>query len=266
MPESLTSLSPVLILLHGATLNGRMWDPVRRLLDPRWEVVTPDLPGHGARQAERYTLVGAAETVAGVARSSDPRPFVLAGDSLGGYSAMAAASGLPQERLKGLILGGCTQNFTGGALRALRWRGRVGGWFAALYGEKRLVRGSVTKLLRRMGHTQADVDALIDAGIRIGAFSEAANALANVDFRPRLAAIGQPILFFNGNQDKAPVEHEAEFVAAARNASSRRFDCEHGASLWQAREFAAMTDDFVARVCGLPARAAPPPLPAPGAQ
>ena len=29
---------PVLILLHGATLNGRMWDPVRRYLDPKLEV------------------------------------------------------------------------------------------------------------------------------------------------------------------------------------------------------------------------------------
>ncbi len=53
--------APTLILLHGATLNGRMWDPVRRALDPRWRVLTPDLPGHGARSAERYTLPTAGE-------------------------------------------------------------------------------------------------------------------------------------------------------------------------------------------------------------
>ena len=254
MTESPSSSAPVLILLHGATLNGRMWDPVRRVLDPRWRVVTPDLPGHGANRAQRYTLPAAAEAVAEVARQAGPGPLVVGGDSLGGYSAMAAASKLPRGQLKGLILGGCSLNFTGGALRALRWRGRLGAWVAALYGERRFIRSSVTKALKRMGHSQADVDALIDAGIHIGAFAQAVDALANVDFRPRLAAIEQPILFFNGERDKPAMAHEAEFAATARQATRRHFDCEHGASLWRAREFAAMTDEFVARVCGVSAR------------
>ena len=38
------------ILVHGATLNARSWDPVRRLIDPRLRVLAPDLPGHGARR------------------------------------------------------------------------------------------------------------------------------------------------------------------------------------------------------------------------
>ena len=30
------------ILVHGATLNARSWDPVRRLIDPRLRVLAPE--------------------------------------------------------------------------------------------------------------------------------------------------------------------------------------------------------------------------------
>lgn len=251
--EHAESAAPTLILLHGATLNGRMWDPVRRLLDSRWRVLTPDLPGHGARHAERYTLAAAAAVVAEAARTT-AGPLVVGGDSLGGYSAMAAAAQLPPEQLKGLVLGGCSLNFTGSALRALRWRGRVGGWVATLYGERRFIRHHISKLLKRMGHGQADVEALIEAGIHLDAFAQAVEALANVDFLPRLAAIEHPVLFFNGVHDRPAMTHEAQFVAAARHATCRHFDCKHGASLWRAPEFAAMTDEFIARVCAASAQ------------
>ncbi len=178
----------------------------------------------------------------------------MGGDALGGYSAMAAAAQLPAAQLKGLVLGGCSLNFTGRALRALRWRGRLGAWIAALVGERRFVRGHLTKVLKRMGHSQADVEALIGGGIHLGAFAQAVEALAKVDFLPRVAAIEQPVLFFNGLRDKAAMTHEADFVAAAKNASSCHFDCQHGASLWRAREFAAVTDEFIVRVCGIAPR------------
>lgn len=42
---------PTLVLLHGATLNSHMWDAVRRDLNPKYRVIAPDLPGHGARRA-----------------------------------------------------------------------------------------------------------------------------------------------------------------------------------------------------------------------
>ncbi len=254
MAEPRQSSPPELVLLHGATLNGRMWDPVRRMLDRRWQVITPDLPGHGTRRGEPYTLSSAADAVVAAAQNAGDGPIVLAGDSLGGYSAMAAAARLPASRLKGLILGGCTVNFIAGPLRDLRWRGRFGAWAAKLYGEQRFVRKHLTKLLSSMGHGPQDIDALIPGGVHMHAFAQAVQALANVDFLPRLAAIAQPILFFNGTRDKPTMAHEAEFLAAAPNAESRHFDCEHGASLRKAQEFAAMTDQFVARVCGVPDR------------
>ena len=87
--------------------------------------------------------------------------------------------------------------------------------------------------------------------MHIGAFAQAVQALANVNFLPRVAAIVQPILFFNGTRDKPAMAHEADFLAAAPDAESQHFDCEHGASLRKAHEFAAMTDKFMSRVCGV---------------
>src|SRR5881394_46525 len=87
--------SPALILIHGATLNWASWNPVRRHLDPRWRVLAIDLPGHGARRGERYTVEGAAEAVAAAAKAVAPAKVVLIGDSLGGYSAMAASASIP---------------------------------------------------------------------------------------------------------------------------------------------------------------------------
>lgn len=40
---------PTLVLLHGVGLDHTMWDPVVALLAGDYDVVTPDLPGHGER-------------------------------------------------------------------------------------------------------------------------------------------------------------------------------------------------------------------------
>ncbi|WP_406151584.1 alpha/beta fold hydrolase [Streptomyces sp. NBC_01012] len=40
---------PPLVLLHGVGLDRTMWEPVAALLADRFTLLTPDLPGHGAR-------------------------------------------------------------------------------------------------------------------------------------------------------------------------------------------------------------------------
>src|SRR5262245_14498439 len=112
----------VLILSHGATLNAASWNPVRRHLDPRWNVVAIDLPGHGSRRNEHYTLEGAAEAIAAAAKAVAPEKVVLIGDSLGGYSSMAAAASVPREQLAALVVGGCSTNFIGAPLKSLKRR------------------------------------------------------------------------------------------------------------------------------------------------
>ncbi len=83
-------------------------------------------------------------------------------------------------------------------------------------------------------------------GLRMQGWVEAANRHRPCRL-PRQGAgtIQAPILFINGDKDKGSVEHEPEFVAAARRATTQRFPCEHGVSLWKPAEFAAAVDRFV---------------------
>lgn len=237
--------APVLILLHGAGLNHAMWNPVKRHLDPRWPVMAIDLPGHGSRRDDHYTLQGAADAVADAARAAGPARVVLVGDSLGGYSAMAAADRLPPGQLAGLVIGGCTHNMVGVSWWQLHWRKWLLQALIPLMGEQRLGQRSLNRLMHRAGYGDDEIEPMLAAHIRMRGFVEAADALSGLDFLPRAAAIEAPILFVNGEQDALPLSHEAEFVAAAPHASSQHLDCEHGVSLWRSREFASLVNDFV---------------------
>jgi pimeloyl-ACP methyl ester carboxylesterase len=105
-------MQPTLILVHGAVLNGGMWAPIAADLSRDYNVLTPDLPGHGSRAGEKFTLAAAVATLTDIAKQLAPAPIVLAGDSLGGYTSLAAAASLG-DQLKGAVLGGCTMNFRG---------------------------------------------------------------------------------------------------------------------------------------------------------
>jgi pimeloyl-ACP methyl ester carboxylesterase len=259
MTSPTESAAPTLILIHGATLNGRMWDPVRRDLDPRWRVVAPDLPGHGARRAEVYTLAGGVATVADAVRSVAPAPFVLVGDSLGGYTAQAAASSLPQDGLKGLVLGGSSTNIIGTAVWPFVLRTALFKVLLMLFGEDRLTRKSLSKALRDMGIRDDDAQAMIDAGLSLRAFSQAVTALRGIDFRTRLANVTQPVLLVNGSDDKVMVRQEPSFLAAAQRGSHHRFaKCGHGVSLLRHSEFAALVNDFASGLFPKPELATAP--------
>lgn len=237
------------ILVHGATLNSRSWDPVRRLIDPRLRVLAPDLPGHGARRGEAYTLEGGVETILACARELGDAPFILAGDSLGSYTSQAAAASLPQDRLKGLVLGGASHEFIGRpvlpyAAKALMFRVLL-----PLMGEDKLIERKMPATLRECGMAEEDIAATMAAGVSLRVFPQAVGALRGVDFRARLAAITQPTMFINGDDDLNHVRGEARYVAAAREASVHRFpDCDHGVSLRRSPEYAELLNAFARRV------------------
>lgn len=247
-----TSPPPVLVLIHGATLNGQMWAPVRRHLDPTWRVLAPDLPGHGSRRGEAFTLEGAVATVVSAVRSVEGSPVMLAGDSLGGYTALASAEALPQVQLRGLVLSGCSANLEGLAtlphflLKAALFKTLV-----ALLGEPRLLKGmsgKVRKMLVDAGVQHDDIELLLAAGLSVKVFAEAVQALRGVDFRGKLAAVQQPVCLVNGDKDGVMLRQEASFLAAAQRATRHRFDCEHGVSLLKSAELAALISRFATEV------------------
>ena len=97
-----------LVLVHGSQLSHAMWARYPALLGPDVDLVTPDLPAHGTRRDEPFTWEGALAVIDEAVDGGDPDvPVVLAGHSLGGYLAMAWASGRP-DRLAGLALLGAS--------------------------------------------------------------------------------------------------------------------------------------------------------------
>ena len=246
--NSISSTDPVLILIHGATGNGRMWDAVRRHLGPRWRVIAPDLPGHGARRNETFTLQAAVDTVVAAAREVAPAPVIVAGDSLGGYTALASAAALPRAQLLGLVLAGASANFEGRALRALLVRQWLVVGLGTLLGDSRMAK-LLAKDLRKMGLSDDDIQAQLDSGLNPRVFPQAVRALRGIDFRGRLAAVEQPVLIVNGSKDKLFVEQESSFLAVAHQASSHRIEgCDHGVSLRRSSEFATLVGAFAERL------------------
>lgn len=237
---------PVLVLLHGATGNGRMWDPVRRILEARgYRVLTPDLPGHGARRGQRFTLEAAVQVVVDEVRAVAPAPVLVAGDSLGGYVTMAAAAALPPGQLVGAVASGCTLVFEGNALWPFRIKGLVNRLLVAVVGEKRLLGKRFVAELGKLGVAEPDARALIDAGVNVAAFGDCVSALTGVDFPAKLAPIQAPVLFVNGGADKPMLRDLARYRAAVPAARHEVFPgVDHGVSLRKSAEFADLIDDF----------------------
>jgi pimeloyl-ACP methyl ester carboxylesterase len=251
--DAMQSDQAAVILVHGATLNGRSWDPVRRLIDARLRVLAPDLPGHGARQGERYTLQGGIDTIAAAARELGDARFILAGDSLGSFSSQAAAASLPQHRLKGLVLGGATHEFSGTAVLPYLAQATLFRVLLALMDERKLVARKLPQALRECGMNEEDIAATLAAGVSLKVFPQAVNALRGVPFRSKLAQIAQPTLFINGDLDTNHVRGEARYVAAAQHASVQRFaGCAHGVSLRRSADYARLLNDFARKAFKLP--------------
>ncbi|MEA2449020.1 MAG: hypothetical protein QOG63_952 [Thermoleophilaceae bacterium] len=81
---------PVLLLIHGITGNARQWDGVMPLLAQRYQVIAPDLLGHGESAKPRgdYSLGAYAAGIRDILVALGHRRATVVGHSLGGGIAM----------------------------------------------------------------------------------------------------------------------------------------------------------------------------------
>jgi pimeloyl-ACP methyl ester carboxylesterase len=102
-----------LVLVHGSRLSSTQWAPQVPLLRDHVDLTLVDLPGHGARATEEFTLARCVEVIDDAVRAVPGGvPVVLVGHSLGGYAAMAYAASHP-DALDGLVLAGASATPTG---------------------------------------------------------------------------------------------------------------------------------------------------------
>jgi pimeloyl-ACP methyl ester carboxylesterase len=97
---------PVVVLLHGFTLDHSMWDAQRETVGSTYRVIAPDLRGHGQSAAPDgiYPIDDMADDVVELLDALKIRePVVLGGLSMGGYVALSLAVRYP-KRLRGLML------------------------------------------------------------------------------------------------------------------------------------------------------------------
>lgn len=96
---------PALMLLHGFPASGNLWSEVQFQLSQGLTLLIPDLPGTGGSQLNSTdtSMEELASVVPEILDDAGIGQCVVAGHSMGGYIALAAAELFP-ERLKGLSL------------------------------------------------------------------------------------------------------------------------------------------------------------------
>ena len=101
-----------IVFVHGVRTSSAIWsDQVAAMARFGHPSVAVDLPGHGTRRGERFTLRGALGAIGAGVDTFHVKPL-LVGLSLGGYSALAYAA-RHQDKVAGVLLAGCSTEIRG---------------------------------------------------------------------------------------------------------------------------------------------------------
>jgi len=215
---------PDLVLLHGWSLNLRVWQDLVRELTQRFRVIAIDLPGHGRSDWDPHASTPAAqawrvhETLAALTGR-----YALLGWSLGGQLALDLAAALPGEIVR-LVLVATTPKFVAGPgwrcgtpwplLARLTHRLHTEGELAVRDFLALQVRGSAPRTAERvltklraavLTHGAAHLDALVSGLAR----------LREGDLRGSLPQLHVPALVISGQRDRIIRPAAVRALAAA---------------------------------------------------
>ena len=120
---------PPIVFVHGALVDGRLWEPVVERLRSTARCVVPDLPlgAHRIPMRARLDPVGLAELIADLLERLDLRDVTLVGNDTGGALCQLLITRRP-ERVGRLVLTNCDafDNFPPAAFRGLIVASRLG--------------------------------------------------------------------------------------------------------------------------------------------
>lgn len=225
---------PVLVLLHSIATSAAMWEPQIAALSPRFRIVAPDLPGHGASSIPdgEPDVAGYATAVMAALAPLRLKPAIFVGLSFG--SMIAQVIGAHHSRhVAGLVL----SNGVAYAPPAVRsaWEDRIAD--AERHGmasqvESTLARWFTPEFLA--SGTQAGAGSMsriakLIADTPVAGYAKAARAIAALDNRPLLGTIAAPTLVLAGERDTAAPPEAVAAIAAA--VSDARYQTLPGAHL-----------------------------------
>lgn len=200
------------VLVHGIRTSATMWrSQLAHLADRGVEAAAIDLPGHGTRLHETFTLDGAFETIDQAVRSAAQRgPVLLVGHSMGGLVSIEYAGREDRPPVDAFIAASCTAIPRGLGLATYRTLAR---------GFDRLPRrgqGIADWVLDRTlpAETRLDFGA---GGYAYDAQDVALRSLSVLDLLAALRRIEVPTWFINGQYDQLRI-HEKLFTAMVPHA------------------------------------------------
>lgn len=188
------------VLVHGIRTSATMWRAqVAFLAEHGIPALALDLPGHGTRMAETFTLEGAFATIDRAVRDAATRgPVLLVGHSMGGLLCTEYVGGEQRPPVAGFIGASCTSIPRGVGLAAYRLIARG---FDALPGHGLWF---TQQMLARTlpPETRADFGA---GGYAFSAQDVALRSLSVLDLLASLRRIDVPTWFVNGQYDQLRV-------------------------------------------------------------
>ena len=238
-----------LVLVHGSRLASSQWAPQVPLLRDEVDLTLVDLPGHGVRVGETFTLDRCVEVIGeAVAAVPSGTPVVLVGHSLGGYAAMAYAA-TRSDTLAGLVLAGASATPTGPGAAVYRGVATL----TDRLGPERMTRVN-DRVLRRL-YPAERIDPVIAGGYFFAPTPTAWREVMTHCRPSMLARVRCPVLLLNGQFDQFRVGTRAFLRACptARAEIVRRAG--HFSNLDQPEAFAQALLRFARRVADSATRA-----------
>ncbi|WP_030578116.1 alpha/beta fold hydrolase [Streptomyces anulatus] len=199
--------TPPIVFVHGTRFSAGQWSTQLAALRAEFPVAAIDLPGHGARSAQPWSLGAATEVIASAVDSLGRGPALVVGHSLGGYVALEFARRRP-EHLRGLVLAGAGASTRGPWTTPYRW---VAGLVPRVPAD-RPARWNDRLLLRQ--YPREVVEATIRSGYAFHTLPAAwGEVLGRFDARA-MCHVAAPALILNGEKDSAFRSGEADFARA----------------------------------------------------
>jgi pimeloyl-ACP methyl ester carboxylesterase len=218
-----------------------MWLPQMISLASEFRVIAMDLPGHGSRMAETFSLESAVGSIADVIVAETAGPVVVVGLSTGGYVTLEFCARFP-GMANGVVLSGCSAEIDG----FIRFSYLAVRHAIPLIPERWLTWADSRRLRHLCGETLAA--RIAGSGLSYKAVPTVIDTLARRrNFHGLLAAFPGAMLIVNGAKDHIFRAREVAFLCGIPNATRATIpDAGHLCNLDRPDTFNAVVREFAA--------------------